>query len=171
MDVVMKGRVWVRRSLETSREESTARVVPTIHSIGKVQQAIDPRLRRRATRGGARSIERPGCGSASLPRCPDGVRKTRTERPSVGSGRRSMSPRDSMLFRVLDKLVLSMPILGPNLVLGVPSRSMLSRAYPTLIEMPCRSARAVYSLANLVHPQRSWKSMVSRACIASNVHT
>ena len=134
----MKGRVWVRRSLETSREESTARVVPTIHSIGKVRQAVDSRLRRRATRGGARSIERPGCGSASLPRCRMGS-ETRTERPSVGSGRRSMSPWDSMLFRVLDKLVLSMPILGPNLVLGVPSRSMLSRAYPH--SWKCHAAR------------------------------
>ena len=48
-----------------------------------------------------------------------------------------------MLLRVRDRLVASIPMRGPSFVLGVPSRSMLSKAYPTLMLMPCDSARLV----------------------------
>ena len=74
---------------------------------------------------------------------PSSVKKTRTDRRSCSSWRRSMRPCPSMLFRVRDRLVASIPMRGPSLVLGVPSRSMLSKAYPTLMLMPCDSARLV----------------------------
>ena len=61
---------------------------------------------------------------------PSGVRCISTPLPSLGFFILFINPLSSIAFNNLDKLVGSIPILGPKLVEGVPSESMLNNANP-----------------------------------------
>lgn len=81
--------------------------------------------------------------------------------PSSGLGSRTINPLFSSVFRVLERLVASMPIFGAIAVEGVPwTGSIDSNAKPVAIEVSCLAASSLYILAMACHAARYSASIV-----------
>ncbi len=60
-----------------------------------------------------------------------------------------------MDLSILEREVGSMPIFGPNAVDGVPFlTSILSKAKPTEVVIPCGCTNSLYILERLIQPFR-----------------
>jgi hypothetical protein len=87
----------------------------------------------------------------SLISTPNSVRYIRTLLPSFGFFSLVINPFVSIVFKVLDKLVDSTPILGPKAVDGVPlSGSILNKAKPVAMLLPFLFASSLYILVTAI---------------------
>src|SRR5690606_10927664 len=84
-----------------------------------------------------------------------------TPRPSLGFGLLIIKPFSSILFKILERLVPSMPIFGPNVVEDDPdSGSILNKVKPMAIVLCSLAASSLYIFATACQVALSTKSIV-----------